>query len=332
MQNELQNYNLFFYWNQNFSTLQIESNIIHRFIKKCSHILLLITFFFGSGTLHAQTTDETANSSQTDQSSSYLPCGNAFPTPSDFRRWSLLMGGGAGYGVFRDMGTAPIRFGGPALYNEVGVRHERIRWLFRFDITTAVGFYENAPAPQWNFTTFDISNTIRISALRRIFAHLFTREWIGLGLNNFLDVTVNTNYENAAAGISEFIGPELFFRATQQIGISNWYIHLELGVMPVAAVLRPGYAYIDNYTASQPVLGALFDDYQWHAKPLAALSSEIGISYTLMNDNKLELNYKWDYHSSGHCGYWRFDHAMHTLQFNFLFNLKHKNHYEKHQD
>ena len=94
----------------------------------------------------------------------------------------------------------------------------------------------------------------------------------------------------------------------------------------------PGYAYIDNYTASQPVLGALFDDYQWHAKPLAALSSEIGISYTLMNDNKLELNYKWDYHSSGHSGYWRFDHAMHTLQFNFHFNLKHKNHYEKHQD
>lgn len=294
--------------------------------------MLLITFFSSSGALHAQATDEAANSSQTNLPSTYLPCGNAFPTPSDIRQWSLLLGGGVSYGDFRDMGTAPIRFGGPALNHEMGVRHERLRWQYRFDISTAIGYYENVLAPRWNFSTFDISQTIRISVLRRIFAHLFTREWVGLGLNNFLDVTVNSNYENAAAGISDFIGPELYFRGEQRIGNDPWNIILELAVMPVAAVLRPGYAYIDNYTASQPVLGAVFDDYQWCAKPLAALASEIGISHTLMNDNKLELTYKWSFHSSGNSGYWRFDHAMHSLQFNFHFNLKRKNIYEKNND
>ncbi len=232
-----------------------------------------------------------------------------------------------GYGVLRDKGTSPITYQGPLMTAVAGVWNDRSWWKFHLDVVTSFGYYENSIAPRFNFSTFDISNTVKFRAMRCIPDPFFFPEsiWIGIGASNFLDVSVNTNYENAATGVSEFFGPELLLKAESNLGFySNWFLIGEVSFMPVAAMLRPGYAYMDNYTASQPVHTALFDGYEWNTKLFAGLSTEIGFRYRMENDNQLYLSYRWDYHSSGSKGSWRFDHAMHGIYVDLIVHLKRK--------
>ena len=144
--------------------------------------------------------------------------------------------------------------------------------------------------------------------------------FVGVAMTNFLDVTVNTNYENASAGVSEMICPEVSFRVEGLLIDNILACHAEAGIMPVAAVMRPGYSYIDNYTASQPVLASLFDDYQWHVKPLAGASADVGLDLTVGAGNRISLSYLWCYHTSGDADIWRFDHATHLVAVDLYIN------------
>ena len=248
---------------------------------------------------------------------------------------SLRIGSAVGYGVYRDMGTAPLRFKGIVLQPNIGLEFCGMRsWTTNIDLFTSVGIFEDAVEPALNFGSFDISNTFRFKMTKRI-AHPLEPLSLsaGFGAANFLDVTVNSEYENAATGISDFIGPELFLRATLYLDdflFKNKYdrpslqMHTEIGLMPVAAVLRPGYAYIDNYTATQPVLSALFDEYEWNLKPFAGACSDIGFDIIYNYGNRISFSYLWAYHSSGNSGIWRFDHATHLFLIDFVFTFKKK--------
>lgn len=253
---------------------------------------------------------------------------------SGYKTTSLRLGSAIGYGLYRDMGTAPISFKGVALQPVVGLEFGGMRkWTTTIDAFSSVGVFEDAVAPKLNFGSFDISNTLRFKMRRCIEEWHYAALSAGFGAANFLDVTVNPDYENAAAGISEFFGPELSLRAdwflNTAFGIYNadkpqLQLHTELGLMPLAAILRPGYAYIDNYTASQPVLAALFDNYQWHLKPLAALYTDIGLDILTGSFSRISFSYLWSYHSSGNSGASRFDHATHYLAIDFIIPLKSK--------
>lgn len=295
--------------------------------------ITVLLIFFSTATLFAAAQNGTPdNTTMTTTESTYLPCGNAFlDKQKDSREWSLRLGATTGYGMVRDMGTAPISFHGPLLTAVAGVRNDRIKWKFHLDVITSLGYYENAIAPRFNFSTFDISNTLRIKVLRRVYNPLPFPDmlWVGVGACNFLNVTVNTNYENASAGVSDFLGPELHILGKQQLGLSRWSLFGGVSLMPVATMLRPGYAYIDNYTASQPVSSAQFDNYQWSARFFAAVSTEIGFQYVMENNNKLHFSYRWEYYSSGKKGAWRFDHATHGLYLDMIVHLKQKIIYEK---
>ena len=293
---------------------------------------MLLVFFSACNNIASAQITAADSSLQSDGPRLALPCDNTLAMPCNQRNSSLRLGISPAYGTFRDIGTAPISFFGPALQSVVGIWQERSRWHFRLDIATTLGYYEDAPKPHFNFTSFDISNSLRIAAMHLLNAHPRSSEWLGFGLANFLNVTVNTNYENAAAGISNFLGPELYFKELLHLGSSRWLFYGEVGMMPVAALLRPGYAYIDNYTAYQPVLSALFSNYRWNAKFLAGLSTEIGFLFHFLNSNRLQLAYRWELFSSGTVGCWRFDHAIHSLQCNLFFHLKRTANHEKNKN
>ena len=280
---------------------------------------------------------------------------------SGYKTTSLRLGGGIGYGIYRDMGTAPMSFNGVMLEPVVGLEFGGMRrWITTVDAFNSVGVFEDAVAPKLNFGSFDISNTLRFK-MQRYFSSLWAPWTVDEGLGkfhfgnededansekrhyaafyasfgaaNFFDVTVNPEYENAAAGISEFIGPEFSVMAifylnsifgNNNIDIAELQLHTELGLMPVAAVLRPGFAYIDNYTASQPVISALFDNYEWHLKPFAGLYTDIGLDIMTGPFNCISLSYYWSYHSSGNGGASRFDHATHYFAIDFIIPLKTK--------
>lgn len=275
---------------------------------------------------------------------------------SGFKTTSVRLGGGMGYGMYRDLGTAPMRFKGLMIQPSVGIEWSGMRkWTTTIDNNSTVGVFEDAVEPKLNFGSFDISNTLRFKMRKHISSvwsleeesklHLghedkhsidpkkhYVSFSAGFGAANFIDITVNPEYENASTGISEFFGPELMLRADLFLNtIFDWWnydkadkqIHTEIGFMPLAAVMRPGYAYIDNYTASQPVLAALFDQYEWHLKPFAGLYTDIGVDF-ISTFSRVSISYIWSYYSSGNGGASRFDHASHLFAIDFIIPIKTK--------
>ncbi|MBO4307681.1 MAG: hypothetical protein J5848_05140 [Bacteroidales bacterium] len=278
-----------------------------------SSIFLIFIFSLASAnTVQAQRNDNTVSMGDP-----------IISTSAGYSFWSLIVGSGSGYGVYRDLGTAPFRYKGLFIQPDFGLefRPSHSLWAFSLVGTTSVGLFENAPEPDYNFNAFDITNTFRIKAIKYINRYWDINIFIGAALTNFLDVTVNPNYENAAAGVSDFAGPEIIARGEKDFGYSNWKCHAEMGLMPFAAVLRPGYAYIDNYTATQPVSASILDNYEWNLKPLAGLSTDIGFDVATGPGSRISFSYCWTYYSSGNSGYWRFDHVRHMLLIDFVINL-----------
>ena len=313
-------------------------------MKLKKHLILLLATLFVSAHL-ALAQDSTASSNHKTVVMKHA---------SGYKTTSLHLGGALGYGVYRDLGTAPIRFKGlitqPALGLEFGGMR---RWTTTIDALTSVGAFEDAVPPTLNFGSYNISNILRFK-MRKQLTTLWALESesklycfnddkyplgnkkhfaafsAAFGAANIFDITVNPEYENASAGVTELFGPELSLRADFFLNtIFNWFdfekadkqLHTEFGFMPVAAVMRPGYSYIDNYTSTQPVISALFDEYDWHLKPFAGLYTDIGIDF-ISTFSRVSLSYVWAYYSSGNNGASRFDHASHYLALDFIIPLK----------
>ncbi len=234
---------------------------------------------------------------------------------------SFVIGHSIAYGSFRDMGTAPISFKGLLLKPSAAIEFGGTgRWYSTVESTLSVGIF--GMSEKWGFDSYDISECIRVKTTIKLDSS-FTSS---IAIVDFLNVTINPSYENSAAGISNFLGPELFFGVVKPLShcfSSKWFanksIYAEIGTMPLAFILRPGYSYIDNYTSEQPVLKALFDDYQWNAKVFAAFHSDIGFKITTNTDCIIILSYLWDYYSSGKSGFWRFDYASHAFSIRIQF-------------
>lgn len=258
--------------------------------------------------------------------------------------WALQLGGMAGYGTFRDMGTAPLSFYGVQVQGTLGLHllfhslcedakgyhgnqspcARSYRMAFSVVSHTAFGIMEDAVKPNFNFNAFDIHNTLRFKFLKAFKTDNPTLYW-GVAMTNFLDVTVNPSYENSAAGVSNFLGPEIIGRINVE---TKWaapiMFHGEVDLMALSAILRPGYSYIDNYSSSQPVLDALFSDFEVNIKPFAAISTDIGMDIVTGPASRISFSYIWSFHTTGGSGQHRFDHATHLLSIDFLIKLRTK--------
>ena len=189
---------------------------------------------------------------------------------------------------------------------------------------TSIGIFEDAVKPSLNFSSFDIHNSLRFKFLKAFKSNNPILYW-GVALTNFLDVTVNPSYENSAAGVSNFLGPEIIGRINVE---TKWaapiMFHGEVDLMALSAILRPGYSYIDNYSSSQPVLDALFSDFEVNIRPFAAISTDIGMDIVTGPASRISFSYIWSFHTTGGSGQHRFDHATHLLSIDFLIKLRTK--------
>lgn len=249
------------------------------------------------------------------------------------RGLSLRIGHGVGYAVFQDRGTAPFNYNGICITPLIGLHFNNNSWNFSFDALTSAGVFSQSVNQHSEIDAYEINNTFRF----KIYHEIFDMFSLGIAASNFFNVTINPNYENSAAGISEFIGPEIVCRADipmnrlfQHHYWNNKKIHFEMLSMPFAAVMRPGYAYIDNYTATQPVSNAIFSDYLWHFQPFASLCTNIGLDITTRGKAHISLSYLWSFHTSetlssfadDYNGSSSFHHASHILLIDFLIPLK----------
>ena len=306
MQINLQKYDfILIYFGMNIKLVKA-FHITSRYKAPCMLISLLIIFY-------SATTPAFANQSQEGDTISKTK-----------RVTCLVFGGGLQYGLYRDKGVAPFSFKGISYVPTIGLAiGDRDHTRLAISATTGIGIYEDELPPLLNFNTYDIYNTISIKYLFPL-TTIGGDVWIGVGITNLLDVAVNPSYENAAAGISEFVGPEINIRHYHKpIATRNKVITFreELSLMPIAAMMRPGYAYIDNYTSRQPVMAALFDDYEWSMKVFGGIGTEIGFDIKTEAGNKIGISYRWSYYSSGESGQWRFDHSAHLINVDFYFKL-----------
>ena len=89
----------------------------------------------------------------------------------------------------------------------------------------------------------------------------------------------------------------------------------------VGLAMRPGYAYMDNYTSDINVANTVLGDYETFAKFFPGVGTDIGLYFNLLNGNRIGLNYRWDYLTTGQKGTYRFDNALHSVNLTFMFNV-----------
>lgn len=221
---------------------------------------------------------------------------------SGYRHWSLTLGGATGYAAYQDLGTAPFNYQGAVIVPSIGFEVGGMsKWSFEIATDNSAGLFKQSVDDNFNFEAYEFSSLLRARAWRSVKKRLS----IGLGAANFLSVSVNPNYENSSAGISEFIGPELSLRG--KINATDWFngswwdnkvFTANVSLMPFAAVMRPGYAYTDNYTATHPVSDALFSDFIWHLQPFAELSSSVGVDFYTSIGTRISVAYLWSFFNS----------------------------------
>ena len=234
---------------------------------------------------------------------------NGTPDNDKCRIWSLHLGSGLGITSYQDQGTSPIVYKGPSLLPSAGIRMNGPRMNFYIESSTSIGIVKQSIKQNFDIDAFDVNNLLRIKFEWNVsdLSFDYNREpigaiFFGISATNFLDVTVNPNYDNASAGVSNFLGPELSLKidfwpssAWDSRWLENKTIFFETSMMPLATVLRPGFAYIDNYTASQPVLNSLFTSYEWDTQPFAMSSTTLGLEMTTFSGTKVILSYQWSF-------------------------------------
>lgn len=245
-------------------------------------------------------------------------------TPYPQGRWSALRAGvGIGTVMHRDMGTGPTRYFGIAASPTFGLWYDRPRWSLHIDMPVGLGILTNTVAGGMGMDAYDI--TLAPEAKILIAPQ---REWVkyrfmvGGSLTDQVHVANHPNYENAAAGFTNFFGVNIIGRVERTM--RRHLVHAEVSMMPIALVSRPGYSYIGNPTADNDVASSLFSERESFSKPFALLSTDVGFDFRLRNGNRINLSYLWRYAGSGDKCVWRYDHAMHLVNVDFIFALKQK--------
>lgn len=151
--------------------------------------------------------------------------------------------------------------------------------------------------------------------------------WAGGALQSYFDIKEIPALMNASSGFSAFMnlcaeGMLSYDFAFIRDGSHNMLTLYGKLTLPLAGfAIRPGYAYLDNFTSDINLANTLLSDYTAFGKWFAGAGTEVGLRLNLLNGNCIGLEYRWDYLSTGRKGFYRFDNAVHSININFMFNI-----------
>ena len=151
--------------------------------------------------------------------------------------------------------------------------------------------------------------------------------WAGGAYQSYYDIKEIPAMMNTAAGVTGFmnlcaegmLSCDFAFIRDGSHNLLTAYGKLTLPVVGLA--MRPGYAYMDNYTSDINVANTVLGDYETFAKFFPGVGTDIGLYFNLLNGNRIGLNYRWDYLTTGQKGTYRFDNALHSVNLTFMFNV-----------
>lgn len=244
----------------------------------------------------------------------------------------LNLGIGMGRDLYRDLGTSPLSYPGLALIPSLGMTWELPGWHYSIYSSTTLGVYEDALSSQFTIDAVGLNNYLELKALRchQLKCLVFNRHpsflW-GISASNLLSVKYNTHHENASVGVSNFINLGVHSRCIYPITENTFrstscHLFLEVFLLPISEVCRPGYAYIDNYTSENSVMSTLGSNYHWHTRLFSGLGTEVGFAWRFHSGHRMTLSYLWFYMTSGDKGCWKYETALHSLKCTFDLELK----------
>lgn len=242
--------------------------------------------------------------------------------PKSLSIW-LQSGGGTNIVHSADKGASPMHYvgvglnttqGGTLIWNRFHA-HLESRGLASVEMNNALG------------EIFAFGYDGRAEFLYRCYEYKDLRVWAGGATQAYMDIKYYPQLMNASVGGSIFFNlhatgmVQLDFLPFFDFNHNLFSIYGKLSLPLLGSVTRPGFAYMDNYTSSLNLMNSFFQDYQTDFMAFPGVSTDVGIFLNLLNKNKIGLTYRWDYLTTRHTGCYRFDHAAHTFNIVYLFNI-----------
>ena len=151
--------------------------------------------------------------------------------------------------------------------------------------------------------------------------------WAGGAFQTNFDIKSISAMMNASTGFTGFInlcaeGMLSYDFAYIRGGSHNLLtLYGKLSLPMVGTALRPGYAYMDNYTQDIDMSNSLLEDYVGLGLAFPGASTDVGLYLNLLNGNRIGLSYRWDYLTTRKADTYRYDNALHSINLNFMFNI-----------
>lgn len=154
----------------------------------------------------------------------------------------------------------------------------------------------------------------------------YVNVWVGGAIPIYFQFNYSPQLMNAALEYSSFFNWNVEGAVTYDFakfdGAHNWLTaYGKLSLPLLGFVGRPGFAYIDNATGHLIGNEQIENNRATLVIGFPGVSTDIGLFVNLLNNNKIGVSYQWDYLTTRHQGSYRFDHANHSFNINFMFNL-----------
>lgn len=149
----------------------------------------------------------------------------------------------------------------------------------------------------------------------------------GAALKTYGEIKTLPDLQNASVGISivgdlRSVNLVEYDFAFNQDKTHNWLTaYGKLSLPLIGFANRPGFTYVYD-AQGMDIIQRIFAGHQTFSKFFPGCSTDFGLWLNLKNNNRIGLDYRWDYLSTGKKDIWRYDNAYHTINLSFVFNLK----------
>ena len=241
----------------------------------------------------------------------------------------IWLKGGAGLNVIDsyEEGASPLRYLGGGVNINAGVVVAFNRYMIETELRGLGNLIANSEGTA-SGSAYGIEDNVQ--CLYRFYDGCRDRLhfWAGGGLQLYFDIKSLSHLMNASTCTTAFFNVRPAGMVTYDFAPYKQGSHYLLTAygkisLPLfASALRPGFAYIDNYTSELNTVNALLGEHESLLLFCPGASTDIGLWLNLPNNNKIGCSYRWDYLTTGKKDIYRFDNATHCFNLNFMFNLK----------
>ena len=229
----------------------------------------------------------------------------------------LALHGGAGYGLYRELGASPLTYKGQELHPGISVRVEKANYLYEAYLHASGGGY--GLKARWSyFHAYGGHPVVGLRTCFRLPSATPWQLWVGGSVSDLFDIRYNSALGNANMGYGNFL--RLDVEAALEYGLRRWRFHAAVAFTPLALTYRPGFAYMDNFDQdiSSPVANT-FDQYVSYVVWAPGAETSLGATLMMRSGNTLSLAYYWAFLTSrvspdGLSAPHRFDYAGHALK------------------